>query len=692
VGNVPEMLSLAALLIASDIVFADFEGADYGQWTASGTAFGRAPAKGALPGQMPVSGYRGHGLINTYLGGDGSTGTLTSPEFRIDRPYIRFLIGGGKDEERLFLSLTVDGVEVRRATGPNARPGGSEALRSDGWDVREFLGKTAQLQIVDTATGGWGHINVDHIVLTDRKPPMILQNPMREIHFDRKYLLIPMKRGAIQRRMTLDFNGLKTTNLVAIADGQPDWWAFYDVSKFKGGKAKIGLDELADDSQALSQIRTADSIPDLYDEPYRPRYRFTAQSGWLNDPNGLAYYNGEYHMFFQHDPVAGMSEVKYWGHAVSKDLVHWRELPTALYMDELGSMWSGGAVVDHRNDSGLGENGKPPLLMFYTAAGVPSTQCLAYSTDGRAFTKFEGNPILPEFTGYNRDPKVEWHEPSRKWIMTLYVERSGVHTIEFFGSTNLKEWEFLSRTEGFYECPDFFELKVHGTSDRKWVLSAANTDYMVGEFDGTRFIPETPILKGNFGSGYYAPQTFSDVPDGRRIQIGWMLASPPDSRFTQCMSIPMELKLERENGQYRLSRHPVPELDSIAKFAALEGETVDRDSRDPLAKFRADAAVFKLKTIAEPGAVWNLNVRGIEIAFNADRRELTVGDRKHTLRTASVDIEVFVDRMGLEVFANGDYIPLPTVFPLDDLAYSFRVPQGKVRLSGKYGAMRSIWK
>ena len=686
------MFSVAVLLITADILVADFEGTDYGSWTTTGTAFGTGPARGAHQGQMAVIGYRGHGLVNSYLGGDQSTGTLTSSEFKIERPYIKFLLGGGKNLETTYMALLIDGNPVRTATGPNARPGGSEALRPDGWDVREFVGKTAKIQIVDQATGGWGHINVDHIVQTDRKPPMIQQNPSREVRIDRKYLLIPIKRGAPQRRLTLEFDGLKTSNSVPIADAEADWWAFYDVSKFKGGKVKLGLDEQAEDSKALTQIKTADSIPDLYDEPYRPRYRFTSQSGWLNDPNGLAYFNGEWHMFFQHDPVAGMTEYKYWGHAVSKDLVHWRELPTALYADELGSMWSGGAVVDHRNDSGFGEPGKPALLLFYTAAGVPSTQCLAYSTDGRTFTKFKGNPILPEFTGYNRDPKVEWHEPSRTWIMTLYVERNGVHCIEFFRSTNLWEWHFLSRTEGFYECPDFFEMTVEGTNEKKWVLSAANTNFMVGEFDGERFIPETPILTGNFGTGYYAPQTFSDAPDGRRIQVGWMWTNPPESRFTQCMSIPMELKLVREGNTYRVTRHPIPELDAIAKFNDFLGETMDRDSSDPLSRFKADASVFKLKALAEPGAVWKLNVRGTDISFDADKREITVGDRKHTLNSASVDLEVFVDRLGLEVFANGDYIPLPSVFPLDNLSYSYQVTQGKVHLSGKYGAMRSIWK
>ena len=156
---------------ADEILIADFEGPDYAAWKSTGQAFGPAPARGTLPGQMHVDGFRGQGLVNSYFQGDGTTGTLTSPEFVIERKYIAFLIGGGKDPEKLALRLLVDGQPVRSATGPNDRPGGSELLAPDSWDVSELLGKSAVIQIVDQATGGWGHINVDHLVQTDRKPP-----------------------------------------------------------------------------------------------------------------------------------------------------------------------------------------------------------------------------------------------------------------------------------------------------------------------------------------------------------------------------------------------------------------------------------------------------------------------------------------------------------------------------------------
>jgi sucrose-6-phosphate hydrolase SacC (GH32 family) len=207
---------------------------------------------------------------------------------------------------------------------------------------------------------------------------------------------------------------------------------------------------------------------------------------------------------------------------VSKDLVHWDELGDKLWPDEMGPMFSGSAVVDWNNSSGFGKDGRPPTVLFYTAAGNPTVQCLAYSTDGRTFTKYSRNPVLQQITPGNRDPKVIWHEPTQRWVMALYVELGGTHTIHFFTSPNLKDWTFSSKTDGFFECPDFFELPVDGDASRKkWVLLGASSEYRVGLFDGAKFIPESPKVPGHRGKGFYAAQSFSDVPDGRRLMMGW---------------------------------------------------------------------------------------------------------------------------------------------------------------------------
>src|ERR1019366_3159824 len=185
-----------------DLLIQDFEGDDWGAWKFTGEAFGPGPAHGTLPNQMPVDGFLGKGLVNSYHGGDGTTGTLTSPEFKIQRKYITFLIGGGKDAEKTCMNLLVDGKAVRNATGPNDKPGGSETLVAEFWDVSEFIGKAAVIQIVDQATGGWGHINVDQIVQTDRKPPQALANARQEFKIKKRYLNVPIKNGAPKRVVT----------------------------------------------------------------------------------------------------------------------------------------------------------------------------------------------------------------------------------------------------------------------------------------------------------------------------------------------------------------------------------------------------------------------------------------------------------------------------------------------------------
>jgi hypothetical protein len=524
-----------------DLVFADFESSDYGAWQVEGDAFGKGPAQGTLPGQMAVSGFVGKGLVNSFVGGDRSTGKLTSPKFRIERKYIGFLIGGGGFEGKTCMNLIVDGkTGAHGAWGRIRIPGGTEALGPSGWEVSEFTGKEAQIEIIDQATGGWGHINVDQIVQTDTKPKIApkLANLSREIMVTEQWLSFPVKNGAKMREVTVSAGGKVVRRLeMELADAEPEWWAPLDVSAWKGQALTIAAKRVPEDSHILEQLRQTAEYPggnELYREALRPQFHFSARRGWLNDPNGMAYFNGEYHLFFQHSPFSWNGSLKHWGQAVSRDLVHWEELGDKIDPDDLGSIWSGSGVVDRKNTSGFGKQGKPPLVLMYTAAGPAFTQCLAYSIDGRAVTKYEGNPVLKQVTHGNRDPKIMWHEPTQRWVTVLYVELPGKkHTVHFFTSPNLREWTLASVTEGgtdpdhfLFECPDFFELPIDGDATRKkWVLAAANTEYVIGSFDGAKFTPETAKLPGQRGRGYYAPQTFSDEPKGRRIQIGWLLTA-----------------------------------------------------------------------------------------------------------------------------------------------------------------------
>lgn len=668
---------------ANDILLADFEAKTYGDWTSTGTAFGSGPARGTLPGQMHVDGYLGKGLVNSFHQGDGSTGTLTSPPFMIERQYITFLIGGGKNPSKTCINLLIDGKVVRTSTGPNDKPGGSETLSLDSWHVSDLLGKTAQIQIVDEATGGWGHINIDHIVLTDRKPPGLLTNVEREMPLEHRYVQLPIKRGAKKRQVTILIDGQPVVqNEVEFADDKPDWWAPLELAGRTGKRLTVRVDKLSEDSKALQNIVTSNTLQGsekLYQEPLRCQFHFSARRGWLNDPNGLVFYNGEYHLFYQHNPYGWDWGNMHWGHAVSKDMVHWEELGDVLLPDKLGPMFSGSAVVDWNNTSGFGKDGKPPLVLIYTAAGNPTTQCIAYSTDGRTFTKYEQNPVVKQITSGNRDPKVMWHAPSKQWVMVLYVELNKRHTVHFFTSPDLKDWKLASITEGgtmgkdgyLYECPDFFELPIDGDKSKtKWVLLGANSEYAIGTFDGTTFKPEQTWLKGHQGKGFYAPQTFSDIPekDGRRIQIGWFQTATPGMEFNQSMSIPTELKLVSTGKGPRLARVPVKELEKLRIKTYSVLPMTMKPGTVTLKELMAQETlgeVFELHTELIPGekSLITFDLHGMTVTYDSSRKELVINGHRVAvpLVDGSIKLDIYVDRTGLEVFANQGliYVPMP---------------------------------
>ncbi|HET6880284.1 MAG TPA: glycoside hydrolase family 32 protein [Pirellulales bacterium] len=688
-----------------DLVFADFEGDDYGGWEATGKAFGTSPAQGTLPGQMPVSGFLGKGLVNSFLGGDGPTGKLTSPEFEVERKYIRFLIGGGGYERQTCLNLLIDGKVVRSATGPNTVSGGSEQLEPAAWDVHDLVGRTARLEIVDEASGGWGHLNVDHIVFTDARPVGTVRQAVRELVVDSPFLLFPVRNGAAKRQVTVSVDGqIERQFEIELADGDADWLAPLDVVAWAGKTIAVKVDKLPEDSRALASIRQSDKAAEssvLYRERLRPQLHFSARRGWLNDPNGLVFYQGRYHLFFQHNPYGWSWGNMHWGHAVAADLFHWQELGEALYPDRFGPMFSGSAVVDWQNTSGFGHEGQPPLVLLYTAAGQPTVQCLAYSNDGgKTFKKFGENPIVEQITSGNRDPKVIWHEPSRRWVMALYVERDKKHTIHFLTSPDLKQWTVTSYIEGFYECPDLFELPLDGeTTKTKWVLTGASSEYQVGSFDGRRFVPETEKLPGHRGRGFYAAQTFSDVPasDGRRIQIGWLQAASPDMAFNQCMSLPLALSLKTTSDGPRLSWSPVAELTQLrGRKHARSDLALESGKATPIDGIQADLLDIELEIEPAQAQEIALDVRGVPIVYDTAKQELAVNGHRAPapLRAGVVGLRIVVDRTSLEVFASDGltYLPMPVIPPADNRTFSITAKGDGARLRAcTIYEMRSIW-
>ena len=705
-------LSLSTgLRAADDVLIADFETADYGGWSATGDAFGDGPAQGTLPGQMPVSGFIGRGYASSFHHGDGGTGTLVSPAFAIVRPYITFLIGGGKDAERTCMQLIIDGRVVRTATGSNDRPGGSEALIPGSWEVRDRIGQMATIRLVDQATRGWGHITVDQIVQTDRRAAVMRDDMSRDIPITSRYLLVPIADHGPKRQVTLLVDGqVVVRNDIALADGTADWWAFMEVDAWKGRTGTIQVDRLPEDSHALSAVIASDAIADqasCYHEAGRGQFHFSSRRGWLNDPNGLSWFNGEYHLFYQHNPYGVGWGNMHWGHAVSGDLVHWRELGDVLAPDALGPMFSGSAVVDAANTSGLGTPGHPPRVLIYTAAGSPTVQCLAASTDGRTYRKFSGNPVLPEITGGNRDPKVFWHAPTKSWVMVLYVGLPhDQHTVQILTSPNLRDWTRASSVPGgsdgfLFECPDLFPLAVDGNeAATTWVLSAANGAYAIGSFDGRVFTPERTDLPSHQGGAMYAAQTFSACApgDGRRIQIGWLRTAMAGMPFSQAMTIPMQLGLTATPDGPRLTHTPVVELEALRTGTQrIPAMILHPGDANPLAGSAGELVELRLEFAPEASSTVMVTVRGATIAYDAAHQQLTVqGERVPApLRGGRQRLVIYGDRNALEVVASDGlaYVPVAFLPKPEDHSLALRVAGGTASIAHvEVSQLGSIWK
>ena len=653
-----------------DIVVADFEGVSYGNWEAIGTAFGPGPARGTLPNQMTVSGYVGAGLANSFYGGDRSTGTLTSPPFQIERKYITFYIGGGKFAGRTCMNLIVDGRIARTATGWYDRPGGSERLIWQAWDVSNLAGKTGRVQIVDQQAGPWGHITVDQIVMCDERNVV---DQRKELVARKPYLNLPVRNGAEKRRMRIVVDGRTAREFeIELAEQRPDFWVFLDLTPFTGKKVSVEADGLPRNAHGFNLIEQADKIygaDELYHEALRPQFHFTSRRGWNNDSNGLVFYKGEWHLYYQHNPYGVQWGNMHWGHAVSEDLVHWRELPIALYPQQFGDWcFSGSAVVDGNDTGGFRRGDEPAIVAAYTSTG--RGECIAYSNDrGRTFTEFEGNPVVRHA---GRDPKVIWYGPGRHWVMALYDEADGKRRIAFYTSRDLRAWEFASTIDGFFECPEIFELAVEGEAgQRRWVLYAADGDYMIGAFDGRVFTPESGKHRFSYGNCFYASQTYNDVPaaDGRRVQIAWGRVETPGMPFNQMMLFPVELTLRPTGDGVRMFAVPVREIERLQERDLAWRDVTVSPGSDPVGEVEGDLLHVRA-TLRPAGATkCGFAVRGTEVAYDVAAGKLSCLDKTAPLSAVedAIRLELLVDRTSVEVFANDGQVYMPmAVTPRDD--------------------------
>jgi len=563
-----------------DLAIGRFAGTNYGNWKATGTAFTLGPASGELLSKLEIENAGDNAVASSEIEGDQPVGRLTSPPFKIARNYLFFRIAGGDYEHDTCLNLLISGKVVRSATGWR-----SDRLASQSWDVSQLAGQEAQIQIVDDASGDWGHINVANILQTD------------------------------------------------------------------------------------TPERLPESAGPLYQESARPQFHFTArqwtmnrlnpgmqQEGWINDLNGLIYYEGEYHLFAQR-------WAKCWIHAVSRDLVHWTELEPAFWEEKAGSgVQSGTCVVDYQNTSGLSpDRATPPLVAFFPRWDNQS-QCISYSLDrGRTWKFYAGNPVLVH---RERDPKVFWYAPGEHWVMMLYGD-SQYHILT---STNLLNWkDEHNPIKDSFECPDFFELPVDGNRARmKWVLIQGNGKYSVGAFDGKAFTEEGGRYPCDLGD-FYATQTWhnTDTGDRRRIQAAWMRFSNfPDMPFNQQVTFPCELTLRTTPNGLRLFRQPIHEIASLHRPPDIwRNRTLAANQVLPL---EPHGRLFHVQAEVDIPANSKLTfqIRGIPLTLTSTT--IDSGSAHSTVMDRVRKVELLVDRTSIETFVNeGEVSATRFVLPIE---------------------------
>jgi fructan beta-fructosidase len=453
---------------------------------------------------------------------------------------------------------------------------------------------------------------------------------------------------------------------------------------------------------------------DTQDQFLRPFYHFSPPAHWINDPNGLVYYQGEYHLFYQYHPGSSVWGPMHWGHAVSRDLVSWQHLPIALYPDENGMIYSGSAVIDWQNTAGFG---KEALVAVFAHHGLGrEAQSLAYSTDcGRTWTKYAGNPVLlpPDGLRDFRDPKVFWYAENGPgdWVMVVAAHDA----VRFYTSPDLIHWtpgcifgEKHGAHEGVWETPDLFKLKVDDGPDTRWVLTAgvgnggpggiSGMQYFVGDFDGKTFTSENPeqtILWADFGADYYAAQSWSDLPGGRRVMIGWQnnwqyARLIPTTAWRGVFSLPREMALKQTVDGIRLFQQPVPEI-LVLRGAHAQWQNVSvTPGSNLLEHLSGDSFEFIAEFQVNPQADrFGFQVRVGEgeqttIGYDVQQQSVFV-DRVHSGQTdfeegfarvhsaemkpvdGKVRLHIFLDRSCIEIFGNDGQVTIAdTIFPAED--------------------------
>lgn len=549
-----------------------------------------------------------------------------------------------------------------------------------------------------------------------------VNNTLVRVTGDSRYLLLPVQESTDDAKINVLVDGnVAETIYVRLAKSKTDYTVPFDLTPYKGHDVMLdvvipqsrGSVREAKDDACWRGIVLADTFDTANREKYRPAFHHTPRYGWMNDPNGMFYKDGRWHLYYQYNPYGSKWQNMTWGHSVSDDLVNWEHLPEAIRPNGLGSVFSGSCAVDHDNTAGFGSDA---VIALYTSAGTSQMQSLASSTDdGLTFNIYPSNPVLT-LESEARDPKVFWNDSTKEWNMILAHALD--HEMLIFTSPDMKSWTLqssfgkgLGAQGGVWECPDLFELPVAGTDEKKWVLlcninpdgpfGGSGTQYFVGDFDGKTFKADTDAA-GNvstkwldYGKDHYATVTWSDAPDGRRVALGWMsnwqyAADVPTMQFRSANTLPREMGLFRApDGEVYASSAPSPELEALrGKLAAkVKKTTVGRKARSfalpsengGICEILMDIEASKAKTV---NVVFS-NSQGEKVVMQYDPAAATLSfDRTQSGITdfsegfpavtvtptheasGRIALRIFVDRSSMEVFGNdGEFVMTNLVFP-----------------------------
>ena len=562
-------------------------------------------------------------------------------------------------------------------------------------------------------------MNISRSARADNSPLLIKDlgegHCLVRVNTNQKYLLLPVEDASPDVRISMIVNNKEVKNFdVRLAIHKVDYFVPVDLSDYSGKlisfKFKMNSNDPVrvnlspDNTACCKEMKLSDTFDTSNREKFRPTYHFSPLYGWMNDPNGMVYKDGEYHLFYQYNPYGSKWGNMNWGHAISKDLVNWEHRPVAIAPDAFGTIFSGSAVIDHHNTAGFGAGA---IVAIYTQNGDRQVQSIAYSTDnGRTFTKYENNPVLVSAARDFRDPKVFWYEGSKRWIMVLAVGQE----MQFFSSPNLKDWTFESsfgKGHGahgnVWECPDLFELPVEGTNEKKWVLLCSlgdgpfgdsATQYFVGSFNGKEFVNESPSKTKwmDWGKDHYATVTWSDAPDNRRIAIAWMsnwqyANDVPTSQYRSPNSVPRDLSLFTVDGETYLQSAPSPELLALRDASKKRSFQVNgtRTIKDMIAGNEGayeieltienqHADVIGLRLYNDKGEEVDMQYDMKEKKFSMDRRKsgkVSFNENFPMLTWTAIEsgkdalkLRLFVDKSSVEAFGDGGRFAMTNqVFP-----------------------------